>query len=134
MMPLCSHPVRSMYWAAACTGPVVRRGCWVCMLGLCSLEKPYGNFWKLWLATVCKLGGDVCVSRQFHKAKRSPGHGEAHTRQPSIGGLKLSECLHCEAMLNHTVFRPGKTLHLPQTKIRVLGYRWFTGEVLALQV
>lgn len=59
---------------------------------------------------------------------------EAHTRQPSIEGLKLSECLHCEAMLGHAVFRSGKTLHPPQTKIRVLGYRWFTGEVLALQV
>lgn len=46
---------------------------------------------------------------------------EAHTRQPSTGGLKLSEFLQCEAMLSPTVFRPGKTLHPPQTKIRVLG-------------
>lgn len=32
---------------------------------------------------------------------------EAHTRQPSTEGLKLSECLQYEAMLRHTVFRPA---------------------------
>lgn len=41
-MPLCSHPVRSMYWAAACTGPVVRDAGFVCW-GYVALRNPIGT-------------------------------------------------------------------------------------------